>query len=800
MRTRDFPVVLGLSFCALILSTVAPATGAGFVENRGQVDSQVLYYLPYQDAVIYFTENGLVVDLEFVVSQTTSNNDVPGPKSPVSPTQPGMDAEESRARFAVPVRFVGASTTLFLAARQQLSTEYNFFLGDDITLWQTRVPCYSELTYHEVWPGIDVVYSLNAGEISCRVEGDSKYEFELALLDSDGWQKTAALNPRSRPGLRLDKLLDILTPDLPGEPENLLKLKPVDNGDCAADAKSEFDLIWGTFVGGSSNEYGRSLARDGAGNILLCARTMSSDFPTTTGVIDTTHNGGWDCFVAKLDPTGSNLLYATFLGGSGEESFRQIAVDPAGNAYVGGYTYSSNFPTTPGAFDTSHNGDRDVVVCKLDPNGSTLEYATYIGADQEDYSYGLTVNATGNTFVTGYTRSAAFPISSGAFDEFHNGFGDAFVLKLGVYGNSLRYSTFLGGQVWDDGRSIVVDTAGDAYIVGMTQSSNFPTTPGAYDRTHNGYIEAEIWVARLESDGRSLVFSTYFGGSGWDEGQEIAIDHGGDIYICGTTESGAIPTTAGAYDRTHNGGGRDGIVAKFNGLGTTLIHSTYVGGNDDDQLLNICLNGSGGAFLSGRTESVNYPTSPDAYDLVHSGSFDGLLTVLDNTLSNLEYSTFLGGSGSDVVFGHTVDASNNTYLTGHTNSTGFPTTPGAYDRTHNGGNDCFVCKLFPSEVTTSITETTTTPMSARLTVHPNPFNPLTTIQYELAQRSKVSIEIFDLRGRRVAKVADQILDPGLHQVTWDGNSENGTACPSGTYLVIMQSDVGRQQQKTVLLR
>ncbi len=216
----------------------------------------------------------------------------------------------------------------------------------------------------------------------------------------------------------------------------------------------------------------------------------STDFPATAGAFDTSHNGRNDVFVAKLTQDGNALVYATYLGGSEDDFGWDIAVDRAGNAHVTGYTSSVNFPTTPGAFDTSHNGNHEGFVAKLNPTGSVLAYATFLGGSSIDYGRGIAVGRLGNAYVTGYTRSHDFPTTPGAFDTSFNGGDDAFVVMFNTTGDTLIYATFLGVGNGDAGRNIAIDGRGYAYVVGDTWSTDFPTTPGAFDTSHNGSNDA----------------------------------------------------------------------------------------------------------------------------------------------------------------------------------------------------------------------------------------------------------------------------------------------------------------------
>ena len=322
------------------------------------------------------------------------------------------------------------------------------------------------------------------------------------------------------------------------------------------------DLVYATFLGSGNYDFGYAIAVNTAGNAYVTGYTYlplsysrPPDFPTTPDAFDTTGNGYDDAFVVKLNPSGSDLVYATFLGGSGWDYGRAIAVDGTGNAYVTGETESHDFPTTPDAFDTTGNGYYDAFVVKLNPSGSDLVYATFLGGRSDDRGYDIAVDAAGNAYVTGQTNSPDFPTTSGAFDTSGDGYTDAFVVKLNPSGSDLVYATFLGGSgaVAEPGRGIAVDGWGNAYVTGSTFSSDFPTTPDAFDTTYNnGWGDA--FVSKLNATGSDLVYSTFLGGSfGHDCGNDIAVDGVDRAYVVGATGSPYFPTTPDAFDTTGNG-------------------------------------------------------------------------------------------------------------------------------------------------------------------------------------------------------------------------------------------------------
>nr|MBI2905687.1 SBBP repeat-containing protein [Chloroflexota bacterium] len=319
-------------------------------------------------------------------------------------------------------------------------------------------------------------------------------------------------------------------------------------------------LVYSTYLGGSVYDSGQAIAVDGSGNAYVTGKTSSSDFPTTPGALDTSSNGGTDAFVTKLNAGGNGLVYSTFVGGIWNDYGYAVAVDGGGNAYVTGNTNSLDFPTTPGAFDTSQNGNADAFVTKLNADGSGLVYSTFLGGSNDDIGYGLVVDGNSNAYVTGETASSDFPTTSGALDTSSNGGTDAFVTKLNADGSALLYNTFLGGSSNDRGKAIAVDGSGNAHVTGNTSSSDFPTTPGAFDTVLNG---GDAFVTKLNAAGSGLVYSTFLGGSNSDYGYAIAVDGGGDAYVTGYATSTDFPTTPGAFDTGFNGDYNDAFVTKM---------------------------------------------------------------------------------------------------------------------------------------------------------------------------------------------------------------------------------------------
>jgi len=375
-------------------------------------------------------------------------------------------------------------------------------------------------------------------------------------------------------------------------------------------------LVYSTYLGGSDDDFGSGIAVDTTGNAFVTGSTASLDFPTANPLQGAYGGGSIDAFVSKLNPTGSALVYSTYLGGTGYDYGDSIVVDTAGNAFIAGSTSSPDFPTVNSLQSAFGGGPYDAFVAKFNPAGSALVYSTYLGGTGEDDGTSIALDGAGNAYLTGLTSSPNFPTAHPMQGAFGGGPYDAFVAKFNPAGSALVYSTYLGGSDFDTGVGIAVDAAGSAYVTGGTASTNFPTaTPlqGSLLGSKNAF------VAKLSSTGSALVYSTYLGGKYWDVGYGIAVDAAGNAYVTGLTGSSDFPTINPLQPSL--GGGYDAFVSKFNAAGSALIYSTYLGGSNDDMNLGFAADSTGNAFVTGYTQSADFPTAkPLQANLVGSPS------------------------------------------------------------------------------------------------------------------------------------------------------------------------------------
>ncbi len=673
-----------------------------FEANRGQMDDRVRYLARGDGYSVSLTPSGAT----FVLSAPGL---APGVSGPVQP------------QAVVGMELVGAGRPSAFEGRGRLPGILNYFEGSDPAGWHTGIPTYERVRYRDVYPGTDLVFRGSGSGL--------EYDFVLApgADTSEIGLRFAWAN-----GVRLNTEGDLVigTPvgDLLHRAPTVYQLvggeRALIDGRFVLDAGrvgfevGTYDtalplvidpvvMVYSTFLGGSDVDNPFDIAVDTGGAAYVTGYTAdaATDYPTTPGAYEASHNGSTDAFVTKLAPDGSSLIYSTFLGGSSTDYGFDIAVDTAGSAFVTGSTYDgvTDYPTTPGAYDGMHNGSNDAFVTKLAPSGASLMYSTFLGGNGGDIGFGLAIDATGSAYVTGETTDDTmdYPTTPGAYDEMHNGAQDAFATKLAPSGASLAYSTFLGGIGSDQGIGVAVDPAGSAYLTGRTNdaATDYPTTPGAYDDMHNGGSDA--FATKLTPAGASLAYSTFLGGTLADSGYSIAVDPGGSAFVTGQTQNGATdyPTTPGAFDETHNGAlmDVDGFVTKLAPSGASLSYSTFLGGEGFDAGRGIVVSAAGAAYVAARASdaTTDYPTTPGAFDTTHNGMSDAVVTVLDATGSALTYSTFLGGSSIDIGWGVAVDTAGAIYLTGETffGAADYPATPGAFDITQNGMNDGFVTKL-----------------------------------------------------------------------------------------------------------
>ncbi len=784
MRSVKLLVALALGMMAFVrlpldVSSSPPPTRGGeasllFVENVGQFDPEARFQVLGSGATLWLAEDALWLTLA-----------APPEESESLPTQ-GVHLR---------ITFPGSNPHPRLEPFDRQDVVLNYYRGNDPAKWHTQVPVWGGVRYVDLYPDVDLEIGGVDGRLAWRLVPRSA---EAARVSSFALRVEGAENVGVNGGrLHLETAVGDLTlplvewdgpasPRVTALPEGAFTVEaPFADGEslllapqAAADA-----LLLGTYVGGSAYDRIDGIATDGSGAVYITGATFSTDFPTEGPGETSSLQGNCDAFVTKLSKPATLFrpVYSIYLGGSYDDPddnyddfFTDWGLDIAvenGNAYVAGSTWSDDFPTTAGAYDTTFNGPSvspdasperpgwDGFVVRLDADGN-LAYATYLGGSGysfpdggrgggDDEARGIAVR-NGIIYVTGYTLSSDFPTTPGAFDRVFSNVDvglndDIFVVKLNPAGHGssdLLYGTFVGGGMSNHGNDIAVDDAGRVYVTGYTDDLYFPVTSGAFDaRLVDGDWDA--FLLKMDPAGHGsadLLYATYLGGDGengvgLDYGHAVAVDGAGHAYIVGSTESPDFPVTSGAFDRTCGTDGRcnyvpnwgaadDVFVVKINPAGggaADLLYSTFLGGGQIDGGVadwgDIALDANGDVYVTGRTFSDDFPVTADAYHDALSGSIDAFVARLrlqGKGQDDLIYSTYLGGTGWDYGTGIAVESQGIIWVAGRTDSTNFPTTSGVFDRTHNGDDDGFVVKMHvpPPKPDLSLSTKTVCPQQA----------------------------------------------------------------------------------------
>ena len=626
------------------------------------------------------------------------------------------------------LRLVGSDPAAAPTAAELLPTRTNYLVGDP-SAWKTGVPSYGRVTYDDVYPGVDLVFFGNQrrlehdfvvapgtdpGVIAFEVTGG-----ERVAIDSAGdLVVTAAAG-----GTDARLARPVLYQDDPAVNRSGSERRTVegsfvlrgDSGNQVGFSVGAYDpklplvidpvLITSTYLGGNGLDSAAAVDVDGAGNVYVVGATESADFPTAKPLQPTLNRDGSagksDAFVVKYNPEGNTLLYATYLGGTARDAASGVVVGGDGSVFVAGLTESTDFPkTTPAAQENYGGGPSDAFVAKINPGGDALTYATFLGGTQTDAARGVTVDSSGEAIVTGSTNSIEFPaINPLQATPPRPEDVDAFVTKLAPGGNSFVYSTRLGGSNDDHGLDVGTDLGGNAYITGDTRSPGFPTArplqAGAGGTSSGvGGSFADAFVSKLDPAGTNLVYSTFLGGSDTDQGTGIAVDGDGAAYVTGNTNSPNFPVASPVQGRKD--ADTDAFVSKINPAGAALVYSTYLGGGGADGGTAIAVDRGGNATVVGSTASSNFPTARPLQGVKGGGVTDAFLATLNAAGASLATSTYAGGRDDDTAAGVAM-AGNTPIVVGSTNSADFPTANPLQPARSGAVADAFVTHMSQAE-------------------------------------------------------------------------------------------------------
>jgi hypothetical protein len=767
---------------------------ASFIENRGQWDRHAKFLLRSPGLDLWITADGLVYDLQQVEQSD---------RSAIATSLASMSgARAERPKFRVtrlPVfmTFQGASPTAEASGVDPQEGYCNYFVDNDPTKWATSVPRYGGASLRRIYNGIDALFYLDGDRPRYDLivaPGADPAMIRIKVEGAEGLSVDADGSLLIRTGLGDIRQQGLLAYQIVGGLKQQVRCAFVERqrnivefmlGGYDRRRPLVIDpLVYSTYLGGIRTESGGAIAVDGAGNAYVTGSTYSANFPKLHPYQSSLGSSSYDAFVTKLDARGG-LVYSTYLGGDNDDFGGGIAVDGSGNAYVTGNTLSGDFPTASAFQKTLGGGtDGDLFVTKLAGGGDAVVYSTYLGGSSGELgaSYGsIAVDGSGNVYVTGNTRSDNFPISSNAFQPEYAGgpsFGDGFVTKFNSSGDGLVYSSFLGGSRDEISHAIAVDDNGNAYVTGETLSTDFPTSSNAFQPSTGGTYDA--FVAKISSGG-SPLYSSYLGGSAADYGYGIAVDAKGDAFVFGDTYSGDFPTVA-PYQGV-KGASAELFIAEVGSNGSSLLYSTYLGGDSNDYAGGIALDRDGNVYMTGQTNSRSFPMM-NAYQSKYGGGYDAYVSKLGSSGKELLYSTYLGGSAEENAHGIAVDGNGGLYVTGFTSSTDFPTV-NAYQSSYGSGGDAFVTKLSTSQ-SGSVDPSGRFP-EADLILHPLQPNPIIDgalhLDFALATSSNVTVEVFAIDGRLLSRpILDRRYEAGSH------SEQVGVGeLPSGGYIVRLRT-------------
>ena len=601
-----------------------------FEPNRGQTDPRVKFLSRAGNRTLWLTNDEAVLA---VARQSR----------PIMPDQnramaaEGAPRTEQTAPAVLRMKFVGANAHPRIAGEAKQSGTVNYFAGKP-NEWRTKIPTYARVRYRNLYPGIDLVFYGNNREL----------EYDLVV------------SPGADPGrIRLE---------ISGA-ENL-------------HLDAEGNLVLKTAAGEVIQQKPRIYQRKGTSLVAVAGDYVINNKDEVGFRLGSYDRRG----AVVIDPV---LRYSTFLGGSDFDRGAAIAVDSSNRAVVTGFTCSQDFPTTGGSTPPSP-GSCSGFVTKIDFSGSHLVFSTFIANTDP---MGVAVGSSGNIYITGQAFSG-FPTTSGAFQTKFGGGPDGFVTKLNSTGTAMLYSTLLGGSASDSGAGVAVDPSGNAYVTGATNSTDFPTTPGVFQRDcalQSATSCANAFVAKLNTNGSRLLYSTFLGGHRFQLGSGIAVNQDGNAFVVGHTSAGDFPTTAGSAQPVF-GGNEDAFVSEVSSSGSHLVYSTFLGGANLDDARGIALDAAGNAYVAGSTASENFPVK-NAFQLRCTIPFCTFVTKL-NRSGRLVYSTHLGGGAVGTSIAVTLDGQ--AYVTGSTSLTTFPTTSTAFQRVVAGTADIFLTKFSPT--------------------------------------------------------------------------------------------------------
>lgn len=711
-------------------------TPVSYIENRGQWPAEVRFMAQLRGMNVWMTTKGLKFDV--FTSRTATADEVKQEKSRLrkfsKKAANNFRSENAirRSGQVIDMELVGSSASKISGSEQQIGYR-NYFIGKNPTLWQTNVPVFSKLRSEEVYPGIDAIYTFQ--------DGKPRYDFVVKpganpALIAIRFSGANSVNVSDDKGIELStKLGDMYNGNIYayqqiGEHQVQIPCKFDKQGDIVKFAVGNYDsqkplvidpLVYSTYFGGSGSDEATGVSLDNFGNVVVTGGTNSPNYPSTKGAYDTTSHGGMDVFIAKFDKTTTTLLYSTYIGGGSDDKANAVAIDVNSNAiFVCGETSSVDMPAF--GWKTTLAGGYDAFVAKISADGKTLDYCTYAGGGKDDRARAIAVGPGGEACVAGETfySTVNFPVSTNAYKKVNSGLNDAFVMKLRSSGNSVAFSTYMGGTGDDYAYAVGSDLSGAfVYVAGSTANGLTETYPKApkfmepgfpdpdrvpHNYTFNSGNFTDGWVAKINDAGAFSDYNnqyiTYLGASKNDRVRSLSVQKDGSVLVAGETEGGTgnkgFPSS---NTSVVNKGGLDVFVSKLSYNGRVLISSTMFGGAGNESAVGISVSDkTSDVFVVGQTTSQDFqmsqlspPILPIQANL--KGAKDAFMARLPAGLEKVAYATYFGGKGDEGANAVAATPRGDAYMVGYTNSDDLDVFSDEYQPTIAGGQDGFISKI-----------------------------------------------------------------------------------------------------------
>lgn len=754
-----------------------------FVPNVGQFDSTIAVVAEGNDGDVLSSNYGAVFQLE--------GDDTIRPISP----------DNTNFNEKLCLQFMNANLNPEVSFEDPVAWKSNYFIGNDPENWHTDVPNYRAARLHDVYPGIDMMFRGNDRDIEyLLVIKPGADGSQILFRDYDGYINGAG--GTTLHGQKLWLYLELVNyfrtaisafQYIDGKETHYPISFTYIHGDIKMDRPGLVYIDYVAFNIGI-NETGNDIyiKLDMFDSPLVALKHSSGaaeveiddeGYAYVAGNVEYNKRRSdsfKSLFAMKLNPDGDGLEYVTYFGADTQiHHIVGIKVDSMHNLYAAGY-FNGNFPLTEDSFDRENNNSPECFIINLNQKGNKILHSSYLGGYKYEDMTCLDIDDNNNIYLAGATTSPDFPVTNYSYDNtFTPHIWEGFVTKIDSSLTNIIFSTFLDGAQFKD---IKVNLSENIYLTGEnTGTIEFPTTNDAYDPDYNGGNDAII--VKLSSDGDSLLYSTYVGGSGKDVGSAIDIDEHGKAVITGNTYSTDFPTKSSILSNINNGLG-DAFILKINESGSDIIFSGYLGGSNLDEPSGLGIDNNGNIIISGYTISPEFPTTSDAYlnDIMQG---DGFFTTISSDGKNINYSTLLPGT----VYNMKIYTKSDAYLGIYGL---FPelSGKGVFD-----SNSVSLVKLKVDETTSVFNESNQPNLFSVYSPYPNPFNPSVTLSYKLFNDSNVTLDIFNIQGQKISTIVNNFQEKGSHRIQWDGSD-----FPSGVYFYQIRAGNERKIGKIMLLK